>query len=199
MIQKNPIPQAIMILYLSLLAACQETNTSTSTEESTPQAKHPSKETLKSTPPQKEGCKVRAFVIDKDPQGLNVRDKPTAKGSTVLGQLPTQKPVDVTITQSENSWFYINSASDIDGNNKMPQTGWVSGSLLGIGIRNYGPTSKYYLHKEASSKSLILSDPGQGDAKLIDCKGRWLKVEREGKIGWLSPEGQCPSAVTNCS
>ena len=155
-----------------------------------------------SAPPpvdKKSGCNGEAFVVDKDPKGLNVRDKPTTKGSTVLGQLPTQVSVNVKIIRSENGWFQISEASDIDGNSNMPQSGWVSGKLLGIGVRNYGPKSDYFLHKDPDTNSAVVIDPGEGNGTLVDCEGQWLKVKMGRKVGWLSPEGQCPSDVTNCS
>ena len=143
-------------------------------------------------------CDIMVYVADTDPNGLNVRDEPSSKNTNILGQLPTQIPVDIRVVASQNGWFRMTSAKDINGNQKMPQTGWVYGKLLGIGIRNYGPKSAFLLHEKPDAKSKTVGDPKLGPAKLLDCQGKWLQVEANGIKGWLSPSGQCPSAVTNC-
>ena len=188
-------------IIMGLFLSCSEKTSEEPKSKTQPSQPTP---TISSAPPKPKTkadrtCDIGAFVIDKDPKGLNVRNIPSSKGSKILGQIPTGEPVELKLVESKSGWFRIASASGMDEDTKMPQSGWVYGKLLGTGVRNYGPTSTHHIHKERDTKSPVVADPKEGPVKLKDCKGKWLMVEFNGKTGWLSPEGQCPSAVTNCS
>lgn len=143
-------------------------------------------------------CDLDAFVTDGDPKGLNVRDAPTMKGSTVLGQLPTTIDVTLHVVASQDGWFKFDQAEDIMGERAMPQAGWVSGTLLGTGVRNYAPERTYHLYSAASSTSSVVGTPGEETVSLLACEGAWVKVKSGAGTGWLAPEAQCPNPVTTC-
>ena len=148
-------------------------------------------------------CRIYAWVTDPDPKGLNVRADPNGSAE-ILGVLTHEEPpISVTLVDANAGWFQISRAEHFENTGgssteDLPQSGWVSGSLLGVSTRNYGPTSEYKLHKEPDSNSPVVADPGEATVSLVDCKGKWLKVKHDGKQGWLSPEGQCSSSVTTC-
>lgn len=147
-------------------------------------------------------CDVRAYVIDEDPKGLNVRSEPNAK-SKILGALPPM--TDITIVGVQGGWLRIGSAeSEIVDTGEMvtglPQSGWISRRLVGTDTRNYAEVSEYFLHEAPDKKSKVVTDPREAILPIVDCDGAWVKVEaKDGKAGWLEPGGQCANWRTNCS
>ena len=174
------------LLIFSLLVACGKKTTDERPEKTTEIATNNQQQSTanqgsaqqQNNPNQKvkKSCDIMAYVADKDPKGLNVRATPSAKNTKILGQLPTKNPVDVRLVESQKGWFRITAASDIKGGKDMPQTGWVHGKLLGIGIRNYGPKSEFFLHEKPDKNSKTVGDPELGPATLLECQGKWLKV-----------------------
>jgi len=81
-------------------------------------------------------CDVEAYVIDQDPNGLNVRPGP-AKSYSVTGNLPNKADsgVSVHITGSSGDWVQIDSAVE-EGTDEehtfFKGTGWVYAPLLGL-------------------------------------------------------------------
>ena len=147
-------------------------------------------------------CDVQAYVIDKDPKGLNVRSEPNAK-SKILGALPPL--TDITIVGVQGGWLRIGSAESENANTGemaqgLPQSGWISRRLVGTDTRNYGEVSEYFLHEAPDKKSKVITDPRAATLPIVDCDGEWVKVEaKEGKAGWLERQGQCANWRTNCS
>ncbi|MGC6494598.1 MAG: hypothetical protein ACON5B_17310 [Myxococcota bacterium] len=163
-----------------------------------PSEPDPANATEAPTPATPTPCNLDAFVTDGDPKGLNVRDAPTTKGSTVLGQLPTTIDVMLHVVASQDGWFKFDQAEDIMGERAMPQAGWVSGTLLGTGVKNYGSLRTFHLYSAASSTSPVVGTPGEETVSLLACEGAWVKVKSGAGTGWLAPEAQCPNPVTTC-
>jgi SH3-like domain-containing protein len=146
-------------------------------------------------------CDIGAYVVDKDPAGLNVRSGP---GSTfnVVGNLPNQKVdggIGVHITGSSGDWFRIDEAFEEGGEEErvfFKGVGWVYGPLLGSdGVG--GGTNVY---KEMSPKSRVVARvPGDGGGlTLRGCKGRWTYVEYKKVRGWAAPDTLCTNPLTTC-
>ena len=146
-------------------------------------------------------CNIHAYVVDKDPNGLNVRSGP---GSTfkVVGNLPNQKVdggIGVHITGSSGDWFRIDEAFEEGGEEErvfFKGVGWVYGPLLGSdGVG--GGTNVY---KEMSPKSRVVARvPGDGGGlTLRGCKGRWTYVEYKKVRGWAAPDTLCTNPLTTC-
>jgi SH3-like domain-containing protein len=148
-------------------------------------------------------CDVRAYVIDRDPAGLNVRSGP-AKNSKIIGNLPNQKVegIGVHITGSSGDWVRIDLAVEEGGEQEQTffkGAGWVYSSLLGVSgmaITNGGTN----LYQEANTKSRIVARIPGGDDDVIvrGCRGRWLYVEYKKIKGWAAPDTLCANSLTTC-
>src|SRR5688572_18910536 len=76
-------------------------------------------------------CKIYAYIIDKDPNGLNVR-KGVGTNFGVLGKIiPDENGVIVDVIGSSENWLLIENAETIDGEKAFKGKGWVFASMLG--------------------------------------------------------------------
>jgi SH3-like domain-containing protein len=142
-------------------------------------------------PPQPQKCDISAYVITKNPQGLNVRSgaSPTKR---ILGKIATNETV--KITAASGKWVQV---TDITGD--FQGTGWVYLPMLGISSRGYG-TNGVNLYTSADQKSQKVGRiPPSTSVKLLGCQGEWAQVEYQGIKGWLASEDQCGAALTSCS
>jgi uncharacterized protein YgiM (DUF1202 family) len=147
-------------------------------------------------------CDVEAFVIDQDPNGLNVRSGP-GKSYGVIGNLPYKQDtgVSVHITGSSGDWVQIDSGVEEGGDEEQTffkGAGWVYAPLLGLTgtAQSKGAT---LLYREASQKSgLVKRVPGGDDVKVWGCRGKWLYVEYEKVKGWAAPRTLCSNSLTTC-
>ncbi|MCP6758629.1 MAG: SH3 domain-containing protein [Fischerella sp. CENA71] len=141
--------------------------------------------------PKQQKCDISAYVITKNPQGLNVRSgaSPTQR---ILGKIATNETV--KIIAASGKWVKI---TDITGDFKG--TGWVYLEMLGISSRGYG-TDGVNLYSNADQKSHKIGKvPPSTNVKLLACQGEWAQVEYQGIKGWLASEDQCGAALTSCS
>lgn len=143
-------------------------------------------------------CEFSAYVIDKDPNGLNVRSGP-GSNYPVIGKLdnPDQGVV-VEIAACQGEWVQI---AKVDGgdNSKFQGKGWVYASLLGTSTRGY-ETQGVFLYTKADKNSKTLSKlPPERTVKLLGGSGQWMQVEYQGVRGWLAPGDDCPLPGTTCS
>ncbi|HEX8687437.1 MAG TPA: SH3 domain-containing protein, partial [Pyrinomonadaceae bacterium] len=84
-------------------------------------------------------CNVDAYVVDKDPKGLNVRDTP-GTGGRVVAVIPLDEDGTVVrlISSNPNGWVQIDRAETIAGAVVFDRKGWVSGNMLATETRGYG-------------------------------------------------------------
>ena len=154
--------------------------------------------------PTKNTCNVRGYVIDKDPQGLNVRSGAGTKYK-IIGKLPTINeiaPFEVKIAASKGNWVMITEAIDPRNVKKIAfqGRGWVYAPLLGTSPRAYGyPVSIYAQPNRNSQKLAVIPANMTATVKLDSCYGDWVKIEYKNIKGWLAPEDQCPTQITTCS
>ena len=147
-------------------------------------------------------CDVDAFVIDQDPQGLNVRSGP-GKDHAVVGNLPRKEDtgVAVHITGASGSWVRIDSAFEEGTDEESPLfkgVGWVYGPLLGLSAMalQKGGTP---LYRDSSTKTqLVVRVPGGEGVSVKGCRGKWLFVEYKNVIGWAAPQTLCANSLTTC-
>ena len=149
--------------------------------------------------PAAQTCDVDAYVIDPDPKGLNVRDKPGADGR-VVAVIPADADGTVVhlIASSPNGWVQISHAETIMGTVVFDRKGWVSGNMLGISTRGYG-TKGVRLYAGAAKGKALGTLPPEAEVKVAGCSGDWMRVRYRNQTGWLERESQCPNPVTNCS
>lgn len=139
-------------------------------------------------------CKLEAYIIDKDKNGLNVRAKPSSASAT-LATIPFDEDgVIVHIIGANNNWVLIGHAETVDGAEVFAGKGWVFAQLLGTSTRY-----KVKLLQEPVKKSAGVGlVPVEAEVKLMTCKGQWVRVEYKKLAGWLEPDAQCPNPVTTC-
>ena len=148
-------------------------------------------------------CDVAAYVIDQDPNGLNVRSGP-GKSFTVIGNLPYRQDTGVVvhITGSNGEWVRIvlgYEEGTEDEKVLFKGVGWVYGPLLGLtGIAH--PEGGTRLYREASHKSGVVKRvPGGEGVNVWGCRGKWLNVEYKKVKGWAAPETLCDNSLTTCA
>ncbi len=146
------------------------------------------------------GCDVWAYVVDKDPKGMNIRQTP--KNGKVISRIA--KDTGIHIVGAKNGWLKIDFWENGEGvQTKLKKGGWVYGKLVATSIRGYeeGGTNVYMAPSNSStSNGKFLAEM---EVNLLGCQGEWLQVE--GKAvdgstakGWLEPEEQCPTPFTTC-
>jgi uncharacterized protein YgiM (DUF1202 family) len=140
-------------------------------------------------------CRLRAYVADRDSQGLNVRAMPRSK-SKILGSLPNNS--EVTILKTSGNWSWVTPIDPRSQRVAFRGQGWVFSSFLNTGTK--GKNSETVpLHRRPSSNSKIVAGLPVGVAVTIaGCTGEWALVRRGQDQGWLSPYRQCASALTTC-
>lgn len=142
-------------------------------------------------------CDITAFVIDKDPKGLNVRSG-AGENHKIIGNLPTTTiGVIVDITGSKGNWVQLSKAESPD-KVEFQGTGWVHSQLLGTSTRGYG-TQGVSVYKSANTQSSVMGRiPPATGVKLLGCSQSWALVEHEGLKGWIEPEAQCGNPLSSC-
>ena len=148
-------------------------------------------------------CNVDAYVIDKDPQGLNVRSG-AGRNFEVIGNLPFRDytGIGVHITGSNGDWVQIDSAVEEGAEEDrtfFKGVGWVYGPLLGLTAIAHQPFGRTPLYQQASLKSrIITSVPGGDDVTMRSCRGEWLYVEYKNMKGWAAPRTLCSNPLSTC-
>lgn len=142
-------------------------------------------------------CQISAYLIDRDPQGLNVRNAPNPNAQ-VIKKLPTyDEDTTVAITASQGNWVQISQAEDDDGI-VFQGKGWVYASMLGTSTRGYG-TRGVSVYTQPNNRSRVVGRiRDQQSVKLLSCDRQWAYVSYEKIQGWLAPTDQCPNALTTC-
>lgn len=142
-------------------------------------------------------CQIRAYVIDKDPNGLNVRSGP-GEGYKIIGNLPTNTiGVIVNLSASQGNWVQLTKAES-PKKIEFQGTGWVYTQLLGTSTRGYGSKGVSVYPSASTQSSAIGRIPDQRNVKLLSCDQAWAFVEYEGLKGWIAPDDQCPNPLTTC-
>jgi SH3-like domain-containing protein len=144
-----------------------------------------------------QSCQIGAYVIDKDPKGLNVRSGP-GNDYKVIDNLPTTTiGVIVGLTASQGDWVQLSKAQSPQ-KIEFQGSGWVYAPLLGTSTRGYA-TKSVSVYPSANTQSQAIGRiPSQRGVKLLSCDRSWALVEYEGLKGWIAPDAQCPNPLTTC-
>ena len=149
-------------------------------------------------------CELYAHVVDRDPQGVNVRAEPSTQG-TVVGVLKFQTADDeiaVDIVAESNGWFRVKSFENFSTTKSGKINGWVHGSRLGSGLKvmDSGKASERLFEEPSPrSKTLLLFtwDPGE------DGKGAGLWADLPGnkreKIDYEKKKGAATPILLGCA
>lgn len=150
-----------------------------------------------SSPQTQRSCQISAYVIDQDPDGLNVRAG-AGENYNIIGKLPTTTlAVFVDINASQGNWMQLNRAESPE-KVEFLGTGWVYAPLLGTTTRGYGTEGvSVYASASTESKEIGKISP-EKQVKLLGCDRNWVLVQYQELKGWISPESQCPNPLTTC-
>lgn len=142
-------------------------------------------------------CKIGAYIIDKDPKGLNVRSEPNSQ-SKIIDTLPTNNlGLIVDINAVQGDWVQLSKAQS-PGKLEFQGNGWVYTQLLGTSTRGYG-TNGVSVYDSANTQAKAIGRiPSQRNVKLLSCDRDWALVEYQGLKGWIEPESQCGNPLTTC-
>lgn len=145
-------------------------------------------------------CSTDAYVVDKDPDGLNVRSFP--RTGNVIGNIPLDSEgttVHLVGQNADGGWVQIDEARTTADQVVFSKRGWVSGNMLAVSTRGYDTKGvKLYEINDENSK-VVATIPPDTEVKVLGCDGGMLLVKYKNSQGWLAPESQCPNPVTNCN
>lgn len=142
-------------------------------------------------------CEISAYVIDKDPKGLNVRSGP-GEGYKIIGNLPTTRvAVIVDIAASQGDWVQLTKAQSPE-KIEFQGTGWVKTQLLGTSTRGYGTNGVSVYASPSTQSSAIGRIPDAQGIQLLGCDRSWALVEYQQLKGWIEPDAQCANPLTTC-
>lgn len=145
-------------------------------------------------------CDVEAYVIDRDPKGMNVRSGPSSTYK-IIGNLPNQdvNGISVHITASQGDWVRVDLAVEEGGEQDrtfFKGEGWLYGPLLGVD--GVGGGTKLYEKPEQGSRRIGTLPGGSDGAIVRGCRGKWMYVEYKKKRGWAAPGTLCANSLTTC-
>lgn len=141
-------------------------------------------------------CNISAFVLDRDPAGLNVRAGPSAR-TRVLRVIGNETSAVAEIRGQSGAWFRVAHIYDAEDNGTLFRgDGWVHSSLLGLAVANGNP--RLYAAPAPRSRVIARLIPDDSQVTLVGCSGDWARVRSDGREGWLPRAGQCSSPLTTC-
>ena len=146
-------------------------------------------------------CDVEAYVIDKDPDGLNVRSEPRI--GSIVGNLPRINPPNGLIVHligenADGGWVQIDRGETTGGETPFAGRGWVSGNMLAVSTKSSSGTgAKLYETNNAKSK-VVATIPPRTVVTVAGCDGKMLRVKYKDSTGWLLPASQCANPAGSC-
>lgn len=153
-------------------------------------------------------CNVSAFVMDKDPNGLNVRSLASSK-SKKIGKIPFNKDGNVVdIIGSKGNWVKIENAYNAENESVFSKTGWVYAPLLGISTKqSHGSDTLIDVYQTPNKgdgvNSVITRLSVATTYRLEGCFEDWIKITVPNKVkdfsAWLHSDNQCDLPWTTCS
>ena len=138
---------------------------------------------------------------DPDDSGTNIRKSPGGEVVLKLKVTDDNPGFILTLTEAQNGWFKIKSPIDgIENEIKIPNgEGWIHGSVVSVGTRNYGGQELELLDQPINGKVVgVIKEEAYG-LRIKDICGKWTKVEYKGVTGWIENEWLCGNPVTSCS
>lgn len=147
--------------------------------------------------PEEGKCDFGAYIIDPDPKGANVRDKPNGKIIVTLPYQPDDPAlIMVKVTGYKGKWL---SVTLHDGTK-----GWIFSELVGLSLRNYAPGAVAALRVRPEENAPTTGDIfDDEEVTVLGGEGKWALVRYKHPkghelVGWLNPEKQCGHPYTTC-
>ncbi|UZN06678.1 SH3 domain-containing protein [Leptospira santarosai] len=157
-------------------------------------------------------CEAGGVVIEKDKNGLNVRD--SIKGK-IIDAIPNDSMI--TLSGYKEGWFKITEAtympqyqdeglmlkwkhSEEEGMVKRDynkKEAWISGKyVITYLISN---TGNIYESPNTDSKVVsVFKDESMYSVNIVECSGNWIKINYRNTLGWVSAMRHCPNSLTSC-
>ena len=144
-------------------------------------------------------CDVTAYVMDKDPNGFNVRDSDSEKGA-IIGKIPLDKEGTVVhiVSSSPSGWVQIDKATTTADKVTFNKKGWVSANLLEVATRGYD-AGGVNLYEAAKGSKVSTKIPEDMVVKILGCDGKRMQVKYKDSTGWLDPDSRCDHPATRCN
>jgi hypothetical protein len=138
-------------------------------------------------------CSVSAFLVGSG----EVRAAPLSQAAAI--PLLTQEGSGrATISGHRAGWFRVSRIIDAETGKLMFEgDGWLPAAELGLAVANSDP--RLYAAPYRGSRVLARLTPDETMLDLVGCSGDFMQVRAEGRVGWLSPDGQCSNPLTTCS
>ena len=141
---------------------------------------------------------VQAYIIDEDPNGLNVRAGPSLK-KDIISKIPYNSYgmlTQVDIADAKNGWLKIREWHDGAVRAQFDHDAWIYGRLVAVLIKIDGDNNIYASDVHTARQEGKFVEGRQ--VKVLDCGKEWLFVEGQSTYGkkvkgWLSPYGQAIS------
>jgi uncharacterized protein YgiM (DUF1202 family) len=145
-------------------------------------------------------CDAEAYVIDKDPKGLNVRETP-GTGGRVVAVIPLDEDGTIVhlVAADSKGWVRIDRAETVGGQVVFDRKGWVSGNMLGTETRGYGTKGVKLYGSAARGAKVLGTVPPETEVKVSGCEAGKVQVRYGNLTGWLDADSQCPNPVTLCN
>ena len=109
--------------------------------------------------------------------------------------------IEVAVRGFKNDFLLIESMRDRDGKYLFYGLAWAHISHFATSTKSFGSlnTATLYTYPTADSK-IEVQIAGSSVVKVEACQNDWLFVRHyNGSSGWLSPEDNCPSMLSNCN
>lgn len=109
--------------------------------------------------------------------------------------------IEVTVRGYKNDFLLIESMRDRDGKYLFHGLAWAHISHFATSTKSFGSlnTTTLYTYPNPESK-IEVQIAGASVVKVEACQNDWLFVRHyNGSSGWLSPEDNCPSMISNCN
>ncbi len=160
-------------------------------------------------------CVFNGYLVDKDPNGTNVRAAPNLH-SKVVGKMSNaahgfELSAEFEVLEVKNGWILIHNY-DPEPDEPWTKTGfrnyvgkgWVAAPLLRVDPYS----SVFRASASETSKILFDIDPKKTTSRdglfgllkqqvLVGCDGQWAKIKTEHGTGWINRV--CGNPKTTCS
>lgn len=144
---------------------------------------------------------LRAYISDQFGGATNIRSMPAGD---IIEELPNSNDYIIYIVAKSGRWFKVEKIDAIEETINLPNNeGWIHGSVIGFGTRNYGGQELHLYSSPDDQSDVVATINQESGVKLVDIDDEWVKVEwRDANsnifIGWIEREWLCGNPLTNC-
>ena len=189
-----------LILSIALLTACGGKKAASSSSDDSVSNSEVSEheEKINSGP-----SRILVTWDDPDQSGTNIRNSPGGQVIAKINPSDFQDGCMMEIVEASNGWFRIQgeiqSAGNVSDLTLPGNEGWIHGSVITTGTRNYGGQKINILDEPNTGKIVGSITSEVYGLKILDLCGNWVKISYNGMTGWVSSDWLCGVPWTTCS